>query len=71
MALYMAREVQPNDPSLCERICADDYMKYAIQECYESFMHILHLLVVGKQEKGYRIIYHSFMLSNICTRYPV
>ncbi|KAF9619713.1 hypothetical protein IFM89_009055, partial [Coptis chinensis] len=34
-----------------KRICADEYMKCAVIECYESFKLVLNGLVVGENEK--------------------
>ncbi|KAI3893658.1 hypothetical protein MKW92_030081 [Papaver armeniacum] len=43
--------ISTRDSDLWKRICADEYMKCAVIECYESFKLILNVLVVGKNEK--------------------
>ncbi|KAL6606076.1 hypothetical protein ACP70R_041729 [Stipagrostis hirtigluma subsp. patula] len=51
IALDMAAQFRPRDSDLWKRICADEYMKCAVLECYESFKLVLNLLVVGDNEK--------------------
>ncbi|XP_072974061.1 callose synthase 5-like isoform X2 [Typha angustifolia] len=51
IALDMAAEFRSKDSDLWKRICADEYMKCAVLECYESFKLVLSLLVVGENEK--------------------
>ncbi|XP_048434519.1 callose synthase 5-like [Pyrus x bretschneideri] len=51
IALDMAVQFKSKDSDLWKRICADEYMKCAVIECYESFKHILSTLVVGDNEK--------------------
>ena len=51
IALDMATQFKPKDSDLWKRICADEYMKCAVLECYESFKHVLKTLVVGENEK--------------------
>ncbi|KAF3440590.1 hypothetical protein FNV43_RR18874 [Rhamnella rubrinervis] len=51
IALDMAAQFKPKDSDLWKRICADEYMKCAVLECYESFKHVLKTLVVGENEK--------------------
>ncbi|KAF3792492.1 Callose synthase 5 [Nymphaea thermarum] len=51
IALDMAVQFRSKDADLWKRICADEYMKCAVLECYESFKHILNLLIVGENEK--------------------
>ncbi|XP_068639765.1 callose synthase 5-like [Aristolochia californica] len=51
VALDMAAQFRNRDSDLWKRICADEYMKCAVIECYESFKQILNLLVVGENEK--------------------
>ena len=53
IALDMAAQFQSKDSDLWKRICADEYMKCAVIECYESFKLILNLLVIGENEKRY------------------
>ncbi|KAF6176468.1 hypothetical protein GIB67_033946 [Kingdonia uniflora] len=49
--LDMAAQFRSKDSDLWKRICADEYMKCAAIECYESFQLILNALVVGDNEK--------------------
>ncbi|XP_057418669.1 callose synthase 5 [Lotus japonicus] len=51
VALDMAAQFRGKDSDLWKRICADEYMKCAVIECYESFKHILNALVVGEAEQ--------------------
>ena len=51
IALDMAVQFRSKDGDLWKRICADEYMKCAVIECYESFKHVLNILVVGENEK--------------------
>ncbi|XP_050206090.1 callose synthase 5 [Mercurialis annua] len=51
IALDMAVQFRSKDADLWKRICADEYMKCAVIECYESFKHVLNILVVGENEK--------------------
>ncbi|BAF18897.1 Os06g0182300, partial [Oryza sativa Japonica Group] len=51
IALDMAAQFRPRDSDLWKRICADEYMKCAVLECYESFKLVLNLLVIGENEK--------------------
>ncbi|PKU85626.1 Callose synthase 5 [Dendrobium catenatum] len=51
IALDMAAEFRSKDSDLWKRICADEYMKCAVLECYESFKLVLNLLIIGENEK--------------------
>lgn len=51
VALDMAVQFRSKDSDLWRRICADEYMKSAVIECYESFKLVLNALVVGETEK--------------------
>jgi callose synthase len=68
IALDMAAQFRPRDSDLWKRICADEYMKCAVLECYESFKLILNLLVVGENEKRYlptfSTLFMLFVLTN-------
>lgn len=57
IALDMAAQFRTKDSDLWKRICADEYMKCAVIECYESFKHVLHTLVIGENEKRYIFIH--------------
>ncbi|KAL5722918.1 Callose synthase 5 [Ranunculus cassubicifolius] len=50
IALDMAAQFRTKDSDLWKRICADEYMKCAVIECYESFKLVLNALVVGENE---------------------
>lgn len=59
----MATQFRGRDSDLWKRICTDEYKKCAVIECYESFKHILHDLVIGETEKRYRVfVYVNFSL---------
>ncbi|KAK7350886.1 hypothetical protein VNO77_09919 [Canavalia gladiata] len=51
VALDMAAQFRGRDSDLWKRICADEYTKCAVIECYESFKLVLDALVVGEAEK--------------------
>ncbi|KAM0939118.1 putative 1,3-beta-glucan synthase [Dioscorea sansibarensis] len=51
IALDMAAQFRTRDSDLWKRISADEYMKCAVLECYESFKLVLNFLVVGETEK--------------------
>ncbi|XP_039010656.1 callose synthase 5-like [Hibiscus syriacus] len=51
IALDMAVQFRSKDSDLWKRICADEYLKCAVIECYESFKIVLNTLVVGENEK--------------------
>ncbi|KAF7834153.1 callose synthase 5 [Senna tora] len=61
VALDMAAQFRAKDSDLWKRICADEYMKCAVIECYEAFKNILNTLVVGENE--IRII--SFIIKEV------
>ncbi|KAH9311871.1 hypothetical protein KI387_026906 [Taxus chinensis] len=51
IALDMAKDFRGKDSDLIKRIRADDYMRCAVQECYESVKRVLSMLIDGEQEK--------------------
>ncbi|KAE9449846.1 hypothetical protein C3L33_18261, partial [Rhododendron williamsianum] len=51
IALDIAAQFRSKDSDLWRRICADEYMKCAVIECYETFKLILNALIVGETEK--------------------
>ncbi|KAL9241707.1 hypothetical protein vseg_015785 [Gypsophila vaccaria] len=51
IALDMAVQFRPKDTDLWKRISADEYMKCAVIECYESFKQVLNIIVAGDTEK--------------------
>lgn len=51
IALDMVVQFRSKDNDLWKRICADEYMKCAVIECYESFKVVLNGLIVGHTEK--------------------
>ncbi|XP_021713854.1 callose synthase 5-like isoform X1 [Chenopodium quinoa] len=51
IALDTAVQFRPKDSDLWKRISADEYMKCAVIECYESFKQVLNILVAGETEK--------------------
>ncbi|XP_061972546.1 callose synthase 5 [Populus nigra] len=65
IALDMAVQFRSRDADLWKRICADEYMKCAVIECYESFKHVLNILVVGEIEKRILSIIFKEVESNI------
>ncbi|KAL5555548.1 hypothetical protein UlMin_037784, partial [Ulmus minor] len=65
IALDMAAQFKSRDSDLWKRICADEYMRCAVIECYESFKHVLSALVVGENEKRIISIIVKEVESNI------
>ncbi|KAI9113747.1 hypothetical protein K1719_014998 [Acacia pycnantha] len=65
VALDMAAQFRGRDSDLWKRICADEYMKCAVIECYEAFKNILNTLVVGENEKRIISIIIKEVESNI------
>nr|KYP67853.1 Callose synthase 5 [Cajanus cajan] len=65
VALDMATQFRGKDSDLWKRICADENMKCAVIECYESFKHVLHDLVTGETEKSIISIIIKEVESNI------
>ncbi|KAL6523086.1 Callose synthase 5 [Orobanche hederae] len=51
VALDMAAQFRSKDADLWRRICADEYMKCAVTECYESFKLVLNALIIRETEK--------------------
>lgn len=47
----MAAQFRGKDSDLWRRICADEYMKCAVIECYESFKNVMNALVVAETKK--------------------
>lgn len=60
IALDMAAQFRTRDSDLWKRICADEYMKCAVIECYESFKNVLNELVVGENENRFSFLYYLF-----------
>ncbi|PIN24305.1 1,3-beta-glucan synthase/callose synthase catalytic subunit [Handroanthus impetiginosus] len=48
LAIDLALDCQDTQADLWSRICKDEYMAYAVQECYFSIEKILHSLVDGE-----------------------
>lgn len=77
IALDMAAQFRSKDADLWKRICADDYMKCAVIECYESFKHVLNTLVNGETEKRLFCSYYycleivSFKYKGLCDFYDL
>ncbi|CAK7355014.1 unnamed protein product [Dovyalis caffra] len=65
IALDMGAQFRSRDADLWKRICADEYMKCAVIECYESFKLVLNVLVVGEIEKRILGIIFKEVESNI------
>ncbi|KAL2634599.1 hypothetical protein R1flu_006078 [Riccia fluitans] len=51
VALQMAVEHRGRDVDLWRKIRADDYMRCAVEECFESFKHVLGTILVGEVER--------------------
>ncbi|XWS10813.1 hypothetical protein CRYUN_Cryun38cG0030100 [Craigia yunnanensis] len=50
-ALSIARDFVGKDKKLFKKIRKDEYMYFALKECYESVKYILEILIVGDLEK--------------------
>ena len=53
MAIDLALDCKDTQADLWNRICRDDYMAYAVQECYYSIEKILHAIVDGEGRRWY------------------
>ncbi|KAH1199781.1 Callose synthase 5 [Glycine max] len=51
IALDMAAQFRGKDSDLWRCICADEYMKCVVIECYESFKNVMNALVVAETKK--------------------
>ncbi|GJS23100.1 callose synthase 5 [Tanacetum coccineum] len=65
IALDMAVQFRSKDNDLWKHICADEYMKWAVIECYESLKLVLNALVVGETEQRIIGIIFNEVESNI------
>lgn len=65
----MAVQFKSKDSDLWKRICADEYMKCAVIECYESFKHVLGALVVGENEKRLLLLHCFSLVKYLCSSY--
>ncbi|XP_004299187.1 PREDICTED: callose synthase 10 [Fragaria vesca subsp. vesca] len=65
LAIDLAIDCKDTQADLWSRICRDEYMAYAVQECYYSIEKILHSLVEGEGrlwvERIYREINNSMV----------
>lgn len=68
MAIDLALDCKDTQADLWNRICRDDYMAYAVQECYYSIEKILHSLVDGEGRRWYEFICqsHSHLSNPAC-----
>ncbi|KAL2933328.1 Callose synthase 10 [Bienertia sinuspersici] len=69
MAIDLALDCKDTQIDLWNRICRDDYMAYAVQECYYSIEKILHCIVDGEGrlwvERIYREINSSISVGSL------
>lgn len=65
IALDMAVQFRPKDSDLWKRISADEYMKCAVIECYESFKQVFYLLVSSENEKRLMLMLY-YSLHSLC-----
>lgn len=56
IALDMAAPFRSKDADLWKPICANEYMKCAVIEFYESFKLILNAMIVGETEKSLYLV---------------
>lgn len=61
LAIDLAIDCKDTQADLWSRICRDEYMAYAVQECYYSIEKILHSLVEGEG----RLWYYFSRLCNV------
>ncbi|KAM7274363.1 hypothetical protein ACFE04_029027 [Oxalis oulophora] len=65
LAIDLALDCKDTQEDLWSRICRDEYMAYAVQECYYSVEKILHSLVDAEGrlwvERIFREIHHSIV----------
>lgn len=53
LAVDLAVDCKDTQADLWNRICRDEYMAYAVQECYYSVEKVLHSLVDGEGRLWY------------------
>lgn len=53
LAIDLALDCKDTQADLWNRICRDEYMAYAVQECYYSIEKILYSLVDGEGRLWY------------------
>lgn len=53
IALDMAKDLKGNAAALQKNINADENMRWAVKECYESSKHVLKSIIIGEHEKRY------------------
>ncbi|GKB67199.1 hypothetical protein Tco_0928611 [Tanacetum coccineum] len=58
IALDMAVQFRSKDNDLWKHICADEYMKWAVIECYESLKVVLTFSCLEKRAKGCVCTFH-------------
>ncbi|KAH9624592.1 hypothetical protein KSS87_007864 [Heliosperma pusillum] len=63
MAIDLALDCKDTQADLWNRICRDDYMAYAVQECYYSIEKILHAVL---DDKGSRWVERVYREINNC-----
>lgn len=67
LAIDLALDCKDTQADLWNRICRDEYMAYAVQECYYSIEKILYSLVDGEGRLWYdfhcSIIFSDILLS--------
>ncbi|GAY50988.1 hypothetical protein CUMW_130850, partial [Citrus unshiu] len=69
LAIDLALDCKDTQADLWNRICRDEYMSYAVQECYYSIEKILHSLVDGEGrlwvERIFREINNSILENSL------
>ena len=65
LAVDLALDCKDRQVDLWNRICRDEYMAYAVQECYYSIEKLLYALIDGEG----RLWYGSFLCSFIFPNY--
>lgn len=59
LAVDLALDCKDTQADLWNRICKDEYMAYAVQECYYSVEKILHSLVDGEGRLWYEWLFYE------------
>lgn len=63
LAIDLALDCKDTQGDLWSRICRDEYMAYAVQECYYSIEKILYSLVDGERRLWYSLDLFSHLPS--------
>jgi callose synthase len=71
LAIDLALDCKDTQADLWNRICRDEYMAYAVQECYFSIEKILYSLVDGEGRLWYRSPCLIVVFESLCFQFKL